>query len=217
MPGSTYERASRIRLALFFSGNLVAKSKIVEKYIDLREEQRAQFWPAVNEQKDLWHADSKRPGYRTVPRTLPLILRLIDKAAGEKVSGAYLDLWLLAYDEFVVPITNEDDRAYFSGYKHARTWRERVKSLQDLGLILTAPHASREYGFILVLNPHRVLPWLHARHPEKVDSKLYATLQARAIEAGVIDLKEGWDHPRDRRLPRISEGDETAPPSVIEA
>lgn len=183
--------------------------KAKERVAEQRTSQRKQFWPALEERKDLWRADKNRPGYRTIPRTLPLILRLIDKAAGDKVSGAYLDLWTQAYDEFLVRIYSEDDRAFYSGYGHARTWRDRIKKLEELGFILTAPHANRTYGFILLLNPHKVVPWLKAKSPDLVDEKLYGTIQARAVEAGIVDFKIGWDHPRDR-TPEPEDEDEEA-------
>jgi len=175
-----------------------ARANVKEKVAELRAEQRRQFWPTVDDRKDLWRADKIRPGYRTIPRTLPLILRILDKAAGEHVSGAYLDLWTQAFDEFIVRVQSDEDRAFFSGYRHVRTWRDRIKRIEELGFIMTAPHANRPYGFILILNPHKVLPWLHLKNPELIDDPVYKTLQARAIEVGIQDLKPGWDHPRDR-------------------
>jgi len=170
----------------------------VEKIAELREKQRNQFWPTVLPQKDIWRSNRKRPGFRTVPRTFPLILRLMDHAADEKVSGAYLDLWTQAYDEFIVRVQSEDDRAFYSGYGHTRTWRDRISRLEKLGFIMSAPYANRLYGFILILNPHKVLAWLHTHQHGLIDATLYTTLQSRAIETGIVDLKTGWDHPRDR-------------------
>jgi hypothetical protein len=184
----------------------MAKTK--EKIAEQRTNQRKQFWPAIDDRKDLWRANKNRPGYRTIPRTLPLILRLMDKAADEKVSGAYLDLWTQSYDEFLVRIYSEEDRAFYSGYGHARTWRDRIRRLEELGFILTAAHANRTYGFILLLNPHKVIPWLAAKQPDLVDTAIYNTIQARAIESGIVDFKLGWDHPRDRKPPEVDDEEE---------
>ena len=192
----------------FFMARIKAQKKVrtvprpalKEKMAELRSDQLEGLWPRVDAAKDIWEGTAKKPGFRTVPRTMPLILRIMDKAADERVSGAYFDLWMCAYDEFIVSVKDEDDRAFFSGYGYPRTWRSRIKKLKDLGFIDTANYARREYGHILIYNPHKVITWLHDTQPELIDGALYDTLAARCVEFGVTDFTHGWDHPRDRKL-----------------
>lgn len=176
----------------------MASKSIKDQVAEQRIEQRQSFWPSVDERKDIWRSDKNRPGYKTFPRTLPLILRFMDHAAGERVSGAYLDLWTQSFDEFIVKINNEEDRAFFCGYSHVRTWRDKIERLESLGFILTAPYAGRKYGFIIILNPHKVIPWIKTKYPEKSDNDIYDTINGRAVESGIVDFKPGWDHPRER-------------------
>jgi hypothetical protein len=136
--------------------------KAAQQRLNLRDE----LWPG--ESKSLWHR-STEDGFSTVPRTLPLIMTLIDqlKDKGKDAARVYLDLWCRQMDDCLVVVSDEASMAYSSGYvtptRNIRSWRERVDLLRDLGFVSVRPKGSREYGYILLRHPHRVVQELRAK------------------------------------------------------
>jgi len=136
--------------------------KAAQQRLDLRE----QLWPG--ESKNLWHR-STEDGYSTVPRTLPLVMTLIDqlKDKGKDAARVYLDLWCRQMDDSLVVVSDEASMAYSSGYvtptRNIRSWRERIDLLRGLGFVSVQPKGSREYGYILLHHPHRVVQDLRAK------------------------------------------------------
>lgn len=126
--------------------------------------QRTDLWPTVKEEQ-LWNRG--QDGYGSVPRTLPLLLEIIDAASKRVSSGgkavpagrAYLALWCRATDVSMVKVSSEVVLALETGYAGQRatlTWREHVRVLLDLGFIRTAPGAEGDHSFVLLMNPYQV-------------------------------------------------------------
>ena len=134
-----------------------------EKRIALRND----LWP--NSSSIIWDV-SKEKGYCPIPRTLPLIMVLINDLAEKKMdaSRVYLELWSRAFEDGFITITDEVSHAFSSGYplqgRGLRSWRERIDILKKLGFIDIKPAGSRKYGHILLHHPHDVVEELYSEH-----------------------------------------------------
>ena len=150
-----------------------------------RQSLRDQLWP--DEADKLWHR-STEDGYSTVPRTLPLVMTLIDelKDKGRDISRVYFDLWCRQIDDSFVNVSDEESFAYSSGFtttgRNVRSWRERIEVLRELGFISVRPNGSRKYGYILLHHPHRVILELKAK--KKIGDAWSGAFSKRASEIG---------------------------------
>src|SRR4051794_15419591 len=86
-----------------------------------REALRESLWPGLG--PFVW-SRRKATGFTTLPRTLPLILRLItDLTPKGDASRVYNDLWFRAYDEGLVIVRDESEMAFAAGYDGPRAER----------------------------------------------------------------------------------------------
>jgi hypothetical protein len=165
---------------------LSQKDGIAKKHIALR----AQLWPKVHAE-DLWTRKTKK-GFTTVPRTLPIILEIMDNLSkGKRISSAYLDLWCRTYDECIVTLNNHQKFAFhagFSGERAVQTWSNRIEIIERLGFISTAPGSHGPKSYVLILNPYRVVKRHFEKRTPGLSIALYNELIARAIEIGADDL-----------------------------
>jgi len=101
-----------------------------------REQIRDSLWP---DSASLVWDRRKEKGFCTIPRTLALILTLIDHLQkGKDASRVYFDLWCRAFDDYLIEVSDEEALAYSAGYtsgRNVRTWRERILVLEKFGLI----------------------------------------------------------------------------------
>ncbi|HTT12140.1 MAG TPA: hypothetical protein VMG60_14710 [Burkholderiaceae bacterium] len=127
------------------------KKKVAQK----QEELRARLWPDLD-LKTLW-SRKERHGFATLPRTMPLIMEIMDGLSkGKPISSTYLELWCRAFDEAVVSLSKPDELAFHAGFTGPRaiaTWRQRLQILHELGFIRIASGTGGEYSFALVLKP----------------------------------------------------------------
>jgi len=155
------------------------------KAVIRRQALREQLWKDVGPL--LWHRKTE-DGYSTIPRTLPLIMTLIDelKGKGKDISRVYFDLWCRQMDDSFVEVVDEEAFAYSSGYasqgRNVRSWRERIDILQELGFIIVEPNGTRRHGYILLLHPHRVVMDLKAAG--KVSPEWWGAFSKRITEVG---------------------------------
>ena len=164
-----------------------------QKFSKRRTTLRERFWP--NSGELIWSRHT-HVGFTTIPRTLPLILRLIKelspKGKGDP-SRVYFDLWSRVYDEGFVEVTQPDDFAYAAGYtgtRALRTWREHVQLLAHMGFIRTEEQGNRDIAYVLILNPHEVVAQL--RSINKVPKEWWTAFvaQAEAIKADIPNTEE---------------------------
>jgi len=172
---------------------------------------RSEYWPKVRDE-DLWHR-KRNDGYATIPRTLPILMNVIDYMTSGKPAGpTYLALWCRNPDESVVTIDSQEvlaEESGFTGERKVTTWRARMRSLADLGFIDPRRGASGEFHYVLIPNPHLVVRRLRGRFPEA----MWAMLFERGSEIGASDLTiapaqpapepkpAGGGRPRVRRTP----------------
>lgn len=152
---------------------------------------RNKIFPEVTIE-DLWYR-KKYDGFTSVPRTMPIIMNIIDDLTKTKPAGrTYLALWGQAYDEMYVSLQNSDDLAYHSGFtgqRAVRTWKERMQSLSDLGFIHTASGPRGNLSHAVILNPHFIVRKLHEEGKAGLTEAAFNTLVERGNEIGAKDME----------------------------
>jgi hypothetical protein len=158
------------------------------------------FWPQIGSDT-LWNRKIHR-GFTTIPRTMPLIMSVIDSLTKNTPAGqTYFALWCRAFDEPVVVIENPLGIATDSGFSGERaltTWKARMKSLQELGFIDAREGSAGIFHYVLVRNPHKVLWELK----EKILDRLFVQVLDRALDVGAIDMTS--DKKSDEKKPETN-------------
>jgi hypothetical protein len=161
-------------------------SKIAQRQLKLRD----QLWPDLDK-KRLW-LRKERTGFTTVPRTMPLILSIMDSMSkGKPLSSTYVELWCRAHDECLVTLSKQEELAFhagFTGQRAVSTWRDRLRALAEFGFIETKPGPSGELSYALLVNPYQVIKKHHGKRHSGISEAAYNALQQRAIEIGADDL-----------------------------
>lgn len=161
------------------------RSKAQEKALALR----AEYWPNLGE-GDIWDR-KKHKGFTTIPRTMPLLMNIIDSLSKNQPAGyAYFILWCRAFDEALVVVDSPASLATESGFAGERaltTWRQRMKTLHELGFIECKEGSTGPYHYVLIKNPHTVAKQLKDKIPES----LYRQLLDRALDIGAKDMTGG--------------------------
>jgi hypothetical protein len=153
-----------------------------------RERIRDSLW--ADAKKIIWSRKTE-DGYCSVPRTLPLVMTLINllspKGSGD-ASRVYHELWCRAFDEGFVDIVDEEEHAYAAGYvtkgRSVRSWRERMDVLVDLGFIRIKPKGSRKHGSVLLVHPDIAVEALRSASPQRIPEAWYNAYSKRMIEIG---------------------------------
>lgn len=168
---------------------MATKQKQQSKIADQKMQLRQSLWPDINNE-ELW-LRKKSKGWLTVPRVMPLLLRIMDMLApkGKPVSATYLDLWCRTYDDSFVVASKPREMAYFAGFTGDRaqhTWATRIRQLEALGFIKFKEGANGPVNYVLLLNPFRIVR-------QHIDSGALRgdaanALRARMIEIGATDL-----------------------------
>ena len=169
--------------------NIVNK-KSTRSLQERRKKLRDSLWPDITED-NLW-LRSQRVGFTTIPRTMTLIGRIIDKLSGKgfPLMSTYLALWCWVFDEAFVEIRNPKEFAYeagFSGTRGESTWKTRMKRLEELGFIKTKSGIAGEYQYVLILNPIRVI---EEHYKNIIKDHAYSALLGRLAQIGANDLDD---------------------------
>lgn len=155
-----------------------------------RKQLRATLYPSLEESR-VWSRKGNA-GFTTTPRTLNLILTILDRMSeGKPVSSTYFELWCRAYDEMLVALTSPSEMAFYSGFtgqRSERIWRERMQILADLGFIDLKPGPRGPMSYALIWNPYLVIEEHYRKGTKGLTEAAYNALKARAIEIGAIDL-----------------------------
>lgn len=151
---------------------------------------RSSLWPNLDETR-LW-IRTQRKGFTTVPRGLPLVMKIMDElSVGKPPSSAYLDLWCRARDECFVTIVDERERAFYSGFSGQRAvsaWQGRMRVLQKLQFIDVKEGPSGPFNYVLIWNPYLVIEDLRKAQTAGLSDSSYNALRARIVEVGADDL-----------------------------
>jgi hypothetical protein len=161
-------------------------SKIQKRRLEIRET----IWPGIDEER-LWTRHTK-DGYFTVPRTIPLIIQIMNYLSSGKPPGsAYLDLWSRLYDDCFLVLNNHKELAFssgFTGQRAVRTWAERIWILSEQGFLDVKAGPYGDVSYALLWNPHEVSVNLYKKPGYRDD--LYFALINRASEIGAADLQD---------------------------
>lgn len=169
-------------------------SKAQQTAIDLRN----LHWPDIKDE-DLWLlGDRKRGGFAQVPRTLSIIMNVINditkRDSGKAVPAGktYLVLWLRVFDEGFVRIDSESEVAYEAGYhgeRNVATFHNHMQILKKLGFIDFRRGTKGPMQYVLMLNPYKVVKQLHT--DKLIPTEQYAALIERAGAIGAAqELKD---------------------------
>lgn len=166
-------------------------SRIIQQYLELRGE----LWPNLDPNV-LWEpgqGPGKKQGFVAIPRTMPIILRILDDLApkGQPISGTYMALWCRDMGTHLIQITEPRPLAYEAGFGGSRsesTWRTRMKTLCDLEFIEAKPGSTGPFSYVLLYNPYHVIRKLNTQR--KIQEQDFIALLKRAQEIGAdVDLK----------------------------
>ena len=150
-------------------------------------ELRATLWPDVNFKTELWdrHTDN---GFITVPRTMPLIISIIDDLTkGAPAGSTYLELWCRSFDEMYVSLSKQRELAFNSGFigqRAERTWGDKIRKLDALGFISVKGGQAGPLSHALIFNPYFVIRRLRESGHAGVSKDKFNALVERAIEIG---------------------------------
>lgn len=172
-----------------------AQKKVPRKAGDKRKYLRDRMWPDIPESK-LW-LRTRRVGFTTLPRTMPLIARILNLLSdkGFPLSDTYLTLWCWVFDEAFLEIRNPREFAFESGFGGPRaeaTWNGRMKRLEELGFIRSKPGPSGDFAYVLLLNPIQVIDEIYKTRPH---DQYYTALLSRLIQIGADDLEPEEENP----------------------
>jgi hypothetical protein len=167
---------------------MIGKNPSTEK----REKLRGDYW--LGEEAWLELGIRKEKGWFAAPRTLPLILQLIDSkqvSGKSKPSSVYLDLLARHIDSGIVEIMNESECAFSAGYsgsRAVRTWQERMKILIENGFIKAVKIGNQPYRYVLLVHPTIAVKQLY--DAKKVSVHWWDTYRARQREAKETTYEE---------------------------
>jgi hypothetical protein len=126
---------------------------------------------------DLWTGE-KETGWFPMPRTLPLILSLIDSkdiSDKKKSSSVYLELLSRHRSDGVIEMGKESEHAFAAGYQGSRairTWRERMLLLEKHHFIVTKQIGNDRFGYVALTHPSTAV---HRLHGEKRVPEIWMT------------------------------------------
>jgi hypothetical protein len=163
-------------------------SAIVKKQLAQRE----MYWPGAD--AIIWDRKAHK-GFATIPKTIPLILKIMDDMSnGKPLSSTYLGLWCATWDNSFVIVSKAAEMAHaagFSGQRAEYTWATRMKLLEELKFIDIKPGKSGPITYVIIWNPHYAIRWHYEQKTPGLVEGTYNALLDRALEIGAKDMIDG--------------------------
>lgn len=170
------------------------RNRAMENNLQMREH----LWPGLDERRLWLRTDKTRKGFATMPRTMPLVLNMVNDLTKHVTGGkaipagkSLLVLWCRVFDEGFLKIESEAVAALEAGYageRNVTTWREHLVALKELGFIDFKEGPAGPYQYILLYSPYRAVKDLYAKG--WVQKGAYTALFQRAMDIGATDLIE---------------------------
>jgi len=174
-----------------------ANKAIAERNLRLRDS----LWP--NAAELIWNRKTTA-GYTTIPKTIPLILKIMDEMTkGTPVSSTYLTLWCFTWDNGFASLRDRAamvNAAGFGGQRGDYTWMTRMKKLHELRFIDIKPGKLGPMTNAIIWNPHLVIQWHYAHKSPGLTQASYNALLELAHEIGAKDMTESIEM-EDSELP----------------
>jgi len=151
-----------------------------------RKSLREEHWPGAV----AWRG-AEDIGFFAGPRTLPYVLLALrtKEVSGEKdPSSVYVDLLSHHMGQGVVELLYEEDHAFASGYQSPRSWRDRMKVLEDAGFIRSTTTGNRKYAKVFLVHPALAMKAL--RDSGKIPDKIWQSYRSRAVEVREPTVEE---------------------------
>lgn len=163
------------------SGN-IASQKMKKKRLGIRD----QIWGKDEIEKKKFWSRTTHDGFTTIPRTMPHIMRIMDRESGKgtPVSSTYLSLWCNVFDENFLEIKEKRRYAFESGFSGERaitTWTTRMRKLESLGFIESKKGVEGDFSYVLLINPLEVIKELYTKKPK---DEMYNILITRMSDVG---------------------------------
>jgi hypothetical protein len=162
-----------------------------QKISESRSALRKDIFPQVTEDQ-LW-LRKQRKGFTTIPRALSLVMAIINRMSkGKPVSATYLELWGRVFDEGFI-LLKPREMTFHSGFRGERaeqTWSGRMRILEKLGLIRTAPGPEGDLSYAVMFNPYKVIKHHFDKRTPGLEARDYYGLLSRLSEIGATDLKK---------------------------
>ena len=125
------------------------------------------------------------------PRTLPLVASVLHRLSVERADPGpiLLALWFRNRENSgyleVVNATEVGWEAGYYGARAARSTRERMDQLVELGFIRTEPGAGFKHRHVLLIDPNQAI-WEHYQaSPDRFPRGWWAHFTGRCVEAGL--------------------------------
>jgi hypothetical protein len=137
-------------------------------------------------------------GYAMVPRTLPIILALLQHKALNDLNGnmnlaaTYLDLLARNMGEGLVEFEDESVHAFLAGFnpqRGRRSWRERILQLERLGFIRLKTYGPRKLARAIIVHPHLVVAHLQrqGRVPDEIWHMITETAERNGANMAMLE------------------------------
>jgi hypothetical protein len=124
-----------------------------------------------------------------MPRTVPMVASLLDDLAGKAKPGRlYVVLWAYEFGDGFVEVPDPARLALEAGYttnRAERTFSERMTILREFGFIRSSPLGTREFGHVLLIDPHRAVAALRQSRPSDISRAWSSAFDARCISIGI--------------------------------
>lgn len=153
---------------------------------------RSRLWPTLSSEM-VWNWRD-RDGFFNIPRTMPYFFRIMDECSKNKpLSYTYFALWCRCWDESGLIKINSPvlfaAESGFSGQRAVGTWRARMKILEKLGFIKTKPLGIEKLGYVVLINPYKVVKKL-SQDGTYQDEGWFNALIERAEEIKATDFED---------------------------
>jgi hypothetical protein len=109
---------------------------------------------------------------------------------GTSAAETYFALWCHSMSESIVEMKDKASlitSAGYAGKTGERTWKDRMKKLEELGFIKTTPGSD----CVLLMNPHKVLKRIkESGKKSELETELYNKIKLLMINYKCLDFTE---------------------------